>query len=273
MDYRSYVAERARGGDFGAQRVLHGLEAAEQNRREPPTKAPPQPVTLDQLRERLRVIRAEEEARYERARIERQHLTRVERAPTIEQALASAQKDIQARIGEATQFTPAERARLARLTNEQQSWNPFVRNAAKREAQKLHAEERARYEAELANAMRSFESGDAQRIERRIRSDERIYRDYVSASLGLEDQMRRARAVLRDEIPKIERQLTVLERTGVAQIECEGAVWGAGPDKLASSVDRRYGALPQELRRDIEFAMRGEQRALRRGRESISMDR
>lgn len=62
------------------------------------------------MRERLHVIRAEEEARYERARIERQHLTRVERPPIIEQALASAQKDIQTRTSEATQLTPAERA-------------------------------------------------------------------------------------------------------------------------------------------------------------------
>ena len=74
-----------------------------------------------------------------------------------------------------------------------------MRNAAKKEAAKLHAGQHARYEAELAKAMRDFESGDAQRIQERIRSDERIYREYVGASLGLEDQMRKARAVLRDE--------------------------------------------------------------------------
>jgi hypothetical protein len=106
----------------------------------------------------------------------------------------------------------------------------------------------------------------------RIRSDERIYRDCVSASLGLEDQMRKARAALRDEIPTIEKQLTVLERTGVAQLECEGAVSGAGLDKLAAAVDRPFQALPQELRQDVEFATRREQRALHRSRESISMD-
>ncbi len=273
VDYRSFVAHRARAGDLGAQRVFAILEAPARNRHDRPAEAPSQLVTLDQVRERLHVIRAEVEARYEHARIERQGLTRVERPPAIEQALASARKEIQARVTEATQFTQAERAQLARLAKEQQSWNPFVRNAAKREASKLHTEQRTRYEAELAKATRDFESGDAQRVQERIRGDERTYRDYVGASLGLEDQMRKARAVLREDIPKIEKQLTVLQRTGVSQLECEGATWGAGLDKLAAAADRGYQALPQELRRDVEFAMRQEQRALRRSRESISMDR
>ena len=264
MDYRSFVAERARAGDLAAQRVLVQLETPAHNRRERITEAPSWPVTLDQVRERLYVICAELEARCEHARTERQGLSRIERPPTIEQALASARKEIKAHIGEATQLTRGERVQLARLTKEQQSWNPFVRNAAKKEAAKLHAAQQARYETELAKATRDFESGDAQRIQERIRSDERAYREYVSASLGLEDQMRKVRCVLRDEIPKVEKRLKVLERAGVAQLECEGAAWGAGLDRLAAAVDRGYQALPQELRRDVEFAMRREQRALRR---------
>ena len=129
-----------------------------------------------------------------------------------------------------------------------------MRNAAKKEAAKLHAGQQARYEAELTKATRDFESGDAQRIQERILSDERTYREYVSASLGLEDQMRKARAVLREEIPKIEKQLKVLERTGVAQLECEGAAWAQRLDKLAAAVDRGYRAVPDALRRDVEFA-------------------
>jgi hypothetical protein len=272
MDYRSFVAQRARAGDLGARGVLDGLEAPLHNGDER-IREPSQPVTLDQVRERLRVTRAAEEARYERARVERTHLTRIEKPPTIEQALASARKKIQAHVSEVTQFTPAERAALARLTKEQQSWNPFVSNTAKKEAVKLYAGQQARYESELTKATRDFESGDSQRVQERVRSDERIYRDYVSASLGLEDQMRKAGTVLRDEIPKIEKRLTVLERTGIAQVECEGPVWSAGLDKLAAAVERPYQAVPQELRRDVEFALRHEERALRRSRASISMDR
>ncbi|HZY97738.1 MAG TPA: relaxase/mobilization nuclease domain-containing protein [Candidatus Cybelea sp.] len=272
MGYRSYVAERARAGDLEAQRVLEHLETPAPTGHERTIQAS-QPVTLEQIRERMKAIRAAEEARCERARVERAQLTRVDKPPTIEQALASARKEIQTRVSEATQFTPAERAALARLTKDQQSWNPFVRSAAKKEAAALHAGQHARYKAELAKAMREFESGDAQRLQERIRSDERSYREYVSASLGLEDQMRKARAALREDVPKVEKQLTVLERTGVAQLECEGAVWGAGLDKLAAAVDRPYQALPQERRRDVELAIRREERASPRGRESMSIDR
>nr|AYC79440.1 hypothetical protein [uncultured bacterium] len=272
VDYRSYVMQRAHAGYLGAQRVLGAFEAPAQSGHGRTTEAS-QSVTLEQMRERLKVIRAEEEARCERARVERSQLTRVEVPPTIEQALASARKEIRARVSEATQFTPAERPALARLIKEQQSWNPFVRNAAKKEVARLHAGQCARYETEVAKGMRDFENGDAQRLQERIQSDERSYREYVDASLGLEAQMREARAVLRDDIPTIEKQLTVLERTGVAQVECEGPAWSAGLDKLAAAVDRPYRTVPKELRQDVEFAMRRAERALRRGRESISMDR
>jgi hypothetical protein len=272
MNYRSFVTKRAHEGDLSAQRVLEQLAAPARIRHER-AEEPTQPVTLDQVRERLKVIRAEEEARHERARVERAHLPRIVRPPTVEQALASARSEVQAHVREATQFTPTERAQLARLTKEEQSWNPFVRSAAKKEAAKLHSEQHSRYEAELAKAMRDFESGDAKQIDQRIRSDERIYRERVAASLGLEDQMRKAGAVLRDDIPTIEKQLTVLERTGVAQVECEGPAWSAGLDELAAAVSRPYKAVPKELRQDVEFAMRREERALRRGRESMSMDR
>ncbi len=272
MDYRSHVSERARAGDLRAQRVLGGLGAPAHNRRERRTEAPWQPVTLAQVRERLRVIRAEEEARYEHARIERAHLTRVEKPLTVEQALASARKGIEARAGAATQFTPAERAQLARLTKEQQSWNPFVRSAAKKEAERLQARQHARHEAELARVVRNFESSDAKRIEQRIQSDQRVYHEYVGASLGLEEQMRQARAALRDEIPTLETRLKVLERAGVAQLICDGLALGARLDQLAAAVGRGYRVVPDVLRRDVEFAIRKEQRALSRTR-SISMDR
>jgi hypothetical protein len=272
MDYRSYVEQRARAGDLGAQRVWGAFDAPARNRHEPIAAAPSQPVTLEQVRERLDVIRAAEEVRYERARAERAGLPRIERPPTLEQELASARNEIQAHVSEATQFTAAERALLARLTKEQQSWNPFGRNAAKKETEKLHGTQHARYGAELTRAMRDFETNDAKQIEQRISNDEHIYRERVAASLGLEAEMRKARAVSRDDIPKIEKQVTVLERTGVGHLECEGPAWSASLDKLADAVDRPYQALPPEVRRDVQFAVRSEQRALARARSSISMD-
>ncbi len=271
MGYHSYVAERARAGDLGAQRGVDVLDAEGRNRPERAAEAASQPVTLDQMRQRLNVIRAEEEARCKRARVERAQLTRVGKPPTVERTVASAQKEIEALVSEATQFTPAQRVQLSRLTKEQQSWNPFVRHMAKKATEKLHAGQQTRYEAELAKAMRGFES-DAQRIQERIRSDERIYREYVGASLGLEAEMRQARTALRDEIPTLETRLKVLERVGVAQLDCDGPAWSTRLDQLAAAVDRGYRAVPDVMRRDVEFAIRKEQRALSRTR-SISMDR
>ena len=56
-------------------------------------------------------------------------------------------------------------------------------------------------------------------------------------------------------------------------MESEGAAWSPSLDELATAVNRRYRAVPDPLRRDVEFAVRREQRALARVRSTISMDR
>ncbi len=272
-DYRSFVTLRARAGDLGAQRVSDALEAPARNRDTRAVEAQPKPVTLIQVRERLRVIRAAEEARYEHARVERQRLTRLGRPPTIEEALAAERGRIQERVGGATQFTQAERAQLARLAKGEQSWNPFTHYAAKKEAAKLRAAQGTRHGEALSRAMHEFEQHDSARIEERVRGDEYSYRQYVKTSLDLESQMREARHIMRDDIPKVETRLTVLERAGVPQVECVGPAWDARLDQLVVAVDRGCQTLPQTLRRDIELTIRQEQRALDRMRESISMGR
>lgn len=271
MDYRSFVAQRARAGDLGAQRVLEAVAA--RNRYARGVEAQPQQVTLIQVRERLRVIRAAEEARYEHARVERQHLTRLERPPAIDEALAVERGRIGDRIGEAAQFTEAERAQLARLAKEEQSWNPFMRRAARKEAARLRVAQGTRHGEALGRAMRDFEQYEAARIEERVRGEERSYRQYAKTSLDLESQMREARRIMRDDIPKVETRLTVLERAGVSQLECDGSASDARLGQLAAAVDRGYRAVPDALRRDVEFAIRREQRALDRMRDSISMGR
>ncbi|HEY6449538.1 MAG TPA: hypothetical protein VIX60_02540, partial [Candidatus Cybelea sp.] len=258
---------------LGAQRVSDALEAPARNRDTRAVEAQPKPVTLIQVRERLRVIRAAEEARYEHARVERQRLTRLGRPPTIEEALAAERGRIQERVGGATQFTQAERAQLARLAKGEQSWNPFTHYAAKKEAAKLRAAQGTRHGEALSRAMHEFEQHDSARIEERVRGDEYSYRQYVKTSLDLESQMREARHIMRDDIPKVETRLTVLERAGVPQVECVGPAWDARLDQLVVAVDRGCQTLPQTLRRDIELTIRQEQRALDRMRESISMGR
>jgi hypothetical protein len=58
MDYRSFVTQRTRAGDLAALRVLNQLEAPAPNRHERTAQAPLRPVTVEEVRERLHVIRS-----------------------------------------------------------------------------------------------------------------------------------------------------------------------------------------------------------------------
>ena len=71
------------------------------------------------------------------------------------------------------------------------------------------------------------------------------------------------------EIPKIEQQLNVLERAGVAHVDCHDGVPNARLDDLVAAIERGYRAIPETLRRDVEYSIRREQRA----RDSMTIDR
>ncbi|HEY6326466.1 MAG TPA: relaxase/mobilization nuclease domain-containing protein, partial [Candidatus Cybelea sp.] len=260
LAYRSFVSERARSGDPGAQRVLDVLVAPTRNRSEHVPQRDLHPVTLAEIRLRLNAIRAEEDGRYQRARFERQHLEHVARPPTLEEALAAERRRIDERATDATRYTDAERVRLARLARERRSWNPLTRRAATREEERLSGEQRFRYEKALAVATHEFEQRDLPDFEERLAGQERVYRRYVAASLGLERERNNARAA-RDEVPRIEQRLNVLERAGVARIDCDAAMGGARLDGLAAAIERQYQALPHEIRRDVGHSIRKEQRA------------
>jgi hypothetical protein len=268
LAYRSFVSERARAGDLGAQRVLDALVAPTRNRSEHVPHREPRPVTLAEIRLRVNVIRAEEDGRYQRARLEREHLQRVERPPTLDEALGTERRRIQERAAEATRYTDAERVRLAQLARERRSWNPLTRRTATKEEERLHGEQRSRYEKALADATHEFEQRDLPQLGKRLAGQERAYRQYVDASLGLERKMNIARAE-RNRIPKIEQRLNVLERAGVVHVDCRDAVPNAGLDEFATAIEHQYRALPETLRRDVEYSIRKEQRA----RDSTTIDR
>lgn len=217
---------------------------------------------------RLDVIRAEEDGRYQRARLERQHLQRVERPPTLDEALVAERRRIHERAAEATRYTDAERVRMAQLARAKRSWNPLTRRAATREEERLCREQRSRCEKALAVATHEFEQRDLPELENQLAGQERAYRRYVAASLGLERERNDARAA-RDEVPRIEQRLNVLERAGVAGIDCDAGIGGARLDGLATAIEQQYHALPNELRRDVEYSIRKEQRA----RDSMTIDR
>ena len=268
LNYRSFVSERARAGDLGAQRVVDGLVAPTRNRDEHVPQRELRPATLVQVRLRLNVIRAEEEGRYQRARLERQHLQHVERPPTLDEALAAERRRIHERAAEATRYTDVERVRLAQLAKEKRSWNPLARRVAAKEEERLCGEQRSRYEKALGDATHEFEQRDLPQLEKQIAGHDRAYQQYVAMSLGLERERNNARAV-RDEVPRIEQRLDVLERAGVAHVRCFDPMSTSRLGDVAAAIEHEYRALPDEVRRDVEYSIRKEQRA----RDSMTIDR
>ncbi|MGA8099493.1 MAG: hypothetical protein WB810_12645, partial [Candidatus Cybelea sp.] len=267
MDYRSFVNERARSGDLGAQRVIEALVTTRERKERVP-QGEPRRVRLPEVRLRLNVIRAEEEGRFQRARVERRHLQHIERPPTLDEAVATERRRIQERAAEASRYTDVERARLVQLAKERGSWNPLTRRGAAKEEERLHSEQRSRYEKTLRSAIHEFEQRDVPQIEKRLAAHENRYRQYATASIGLERESNDARDV-RDRIPRIEQQVNVLERAGTMHVDCHDAVPNARLDDLVAAIERGYQAIPETLRRDVEYSIRREQRA----RESMSIDR
>ncbi len=258
-DYRSFVTEQARAGDTGAQRVLDMLAPA----RSPQGSAlqgEPQAVGLNKVRLRLDVIRAGEEARYERARGQRERLQRLAQPAKLDDVLATERKRIEKRAADRMQFTEAERARLTEIAGQKRTWNPLYRLAASREEAGLHATQRLRFEAELTEAMRDFDAREAPQIARRVAADERGYRQYVTESLALENQKNEARTLLRDRIPRVEQRLTALERAGASQVELHGDTPRASFNDLAVAIDRQYNALSETLRQQADWGLRRDHR-------------
>jgi hypothetical protein len=285
MDYRAFVTESARAGDRAAQRVLAEFERQTREagstaaRRQhtgvvQPARSPQvdaRTLSLDQVRARLEVIRAEEEARRERARIERGKLECVEPPKSLEEALKAERQRIRAQTDEATKFTDAECRRLKDLAREKRSWNPLTRAAASRDEETLLTARRSRYETSVRVAMEEFEKRGVPRHAERAAADDRRYRQYVTTSLALEDEMREGSAVLRERLPQVEEKLDVLERAGVSKIDAGDLGPNARLNELTAAVDRQYRAMPEATRSNAERNIRRERQALERSREYISM--
>ncbi len=82
--------------------------------------------------------------------------------------------------------------------------------------------------------------------------------------------MREARSALRERIPRIEQQVSILERAGITQFEGYANRSNAPLDQLAAAVDQQYHALPDAARHQAERSVRADRRARDLSRESIS---
>ncbi|MGH7736356.1 MAG: hypothetical protein ACREMP_00555 [Candidatus Tyrphobacter sp.] len=269
MDYRSFVTEKTRAGDTTAQRALDILNAPV--RQEHSAMAgEPRVVTVSEVRARLAVIRAEEESRHQRARSERERLTRVGRPPALDEVLMAERHRIEKQVSDATQFTESERRHLDELAAEKRSWNPLTRASAARREASLHGALHTRRAAALADALRQFEERDVPRMAKRISADENQYRQYVNASLALEAEMRDGTSVLRDRMPRVERQLNILERAGMNTFEAYTSSSGATLAQLAFAIEQQYRGLPDAARQQAERSVNRE-RSHERARDSMEM--
>ena len=160
--------------------------------------------------------------------------------------------------------------RLSQLAEEKRSWNPLTRSIAAKAEAELQGARHSRYAAALAETMRGFEGSEVPQIAKSAAAEEYRYRQYVSASLDLEEKMRDARTVLRDRISRVEYEVSVLERCGISRIVGCDANAGLGP--LAAAVGRQCRALPEAMRRSAGRGMRREQRSRDQSRESMSID-
>jgi hypothetical protein len=76
---------------------------------------------------------------------------------------------------------------------------------------------------------------------------------------------------VRDRIPRMEYQLTVIERAGLSQIQIHDAAPNASLAPLIAVIDHLYRFFPEALRNEVERGLRRDARAIDRSRESISM--
>ena len=270
MDYRSFVAEKARAGDDAAQRVLRTLTGQRKDPSQRVVSDEQRSVAIGEVRARLAVIAAEEQARYERARVERARLSPVEPPRPLDEVLSAERQRLEKSVVDSTAFTSEERAELNRLAEQRRSWNPLTRAAAAKGEAVLRETLRARQAASVSKAMAEFETREAPQIAGSIAVEERRHKEYVGASMALEREMNGARVALRERAPVVEQQLNVLERVGVDRIDGYPGKSTASLGQLAVAVAQQYRHIPDAARVEAERNLR-RQRSRDRMRDSIAM--
>jgi hypothetical protein len=222
-------------------------------------------MSIAEVRTRLAQIGEETSDLREAARIRREELERVVVPPKLEDVLAAERGALRARIARETDFTEAERMHLIELRKRQRSWNPIARSGARAEEQQMLKNREQRGNAALGTAQEQFEKDRVPEIQRGIEALERPYREYIHASLDLEEQMRNGDKTLRRTLPKISDGLEVLERAGVLSLEAVSPT--SDLTAITSAVKAAHRGLPEETVRVIERDIRREQRELERIRD------
>jgi hypothetical protein len=280
VGYESFVAERARAGDVGAQRVHADLtqprrrttpesaaKSAQQQRAAEP-KAQARAWRIDELRIHLDTIRTQQDARYERAKQEREDLQPVDASFPLAD-VRGREEEIRVEVATRTAFTENERARLLRCVEEQKSWNPLTRNAARKMEEALRAEQRHRHEATLRDALQRFTAEKAPRMGACDAAQQLRYERYIERAYALEEEMSASRIMLRQWVEVAEEKLEIIERVGGTHL----AGIGEHPklEELCEKIDRCFTGIPEETRRLIQERLRDERKQRDRARGSPSI--
>jgi len=226
-------------------------------------------VTIGEVRARLAVIVAEEQARYERARVERGRLSPIERPRSLDEVLSAKRQRLEKSVVDSTTFRSEERTKLAKLVELRSSWNPLTRAAAAKGESALHETLRARQAFCISKAMAEFETREAPQIARSTAAEEKRHKEYVGASMALEREVNGARVALRERVPMVEQQLNVLDRTGVQRVDNYPGKSTASLGQLAAAVAQQYRRIPDAERVEAERNLR-QHRSRDRMRDSIA---
>jgi hypothetical protein len=279
MSYREFALAGAAAGDRASERVASMLLGVAVGSRQAPSRGErpaasrherndltrtQKAMSITELRTRLAQIGEETGDLREVARVRRGELECVAPPPRLEEVLAAERAALRTKVARETDFTDTERRHLTELQKRQRSWNPIARSGARAEEQQMLETREQRGNAALGTAQEQFEKNRVPEIQRRIEALERPYREYVRASLDLEDQMRNAGETLRETLPKISDRLEVLERAGVASLESISPI--SDLTGIGRAVQAAHRSLPEETARAIERDIRREERNRDRSR-------
>ena len=212
-------------------------------------------MSIAELRSQLAKMAKTAQDRYDEAVSRRRQRERVDRPPKFEDLLASERSRLRAEISRQTDFTSRERDQLARLQAQRRSWNPIARFAAEKNEQRLTETRDRRFESALRVAEDHFAQHDAGTLQRRLEKHERLYRAYVNASIGDEDEMREAQ-LMSGSLRQVEQRLDVLERAGVATVDAVSQK--ADLTGITHAVDAAHRSLPPATVSAIEKTMKRE---------------
>jgi hypothetical protein len=227
-------------------------------------------LTIAQVRSRFDEIYDEEGRRYETSRRERDAVLPIREKDLWFTDMTQREAEIHQEIAERTEFSASEREALKKYEREQQSWNPLQRAAAKRKEEALRKRQQQYHDGALHLALKHFDKHEVPLFLGRSVRESNRYEHYEMHMLDLEDAMEKARYVRRQGLPELERDLNIIERSGIQCVHGVDAT--SNFDGLSLAISYCFMGIPAEKRLEIERAMDRESKHQNRARSTQERD-